>query len=65
MTSVVVYLQNPSWNDDFMFDLEDHHHYLNVAVWLTLREGKGNLLLGHVRENSPVCVCVCVLVCVG
>eukprot|EP00731_Ephydatia_muelleri_P031177 Em0022g691a len=40
--------RNPSWNHGIMFALEDHHHYLNVAVWLTLKEGKGKLLLGHV-----------------
>ena len=58
---VLVCLQNPSWNDDFMFVLEDHHHYLNVCVWLTLGEGKGKLLLGHVS----VCVFVRVYVCLN
>lgn len=68
---VFVYMQNPSWNHGIMFALEDHHHYLNVAVWLTLKEGKGKLLLGHVREIPLktlllvfVCVFVVVVMCI-
>lgn len=45
-----VVVKNPVWNQKFRFNLDEPHHYLNICVWEKLRDERGDLLIGHVRE---------------
>ena len=53
---LIYIFKNPAWNQKFKFSVDEHHHYLNICVWVKLRDERGDLLIGHVRTIDGSCL---------
>ena len=50
----VVFIQNPSWNEEFQYLLTSKNRYLNVCVWCKLQGEHKNFMIGCVST----CTCM-------
>ncbi len=50
--SAIFLVQRPSWREEFDFEVQEDHHYLNICVWTRLGDDGGDLLVGHVSLSA-------------